>query len=91
MTMRLSYSKITMGCFILINMALTKACQQKTLIWCPCWSHIRRKFVEAESGDPPFREWVLRQISYLFMFERVAWARSEEERLRIRAKGNTHY
>ena len=30
------------------------------------------------------REWVLQQIRYLFMFEKVAWNRSEEERLRIR-------
>lgn len=57
---------------------------KKQLIWCPCWAHIRRKFIEAESGDPPFRKWVLRQIKYLFMLERVAWARSEQERLRIR-------
>ena len=57
---------------------------KKELIWCPCWAHIRRKFFEAESGDPKFRDWVLRQIRYLFMFEKVAWARSEEERLRIR-------
>jgi transposase len=57
---------------------------KKQLIWCPCWAHIRRKFIEAENGDPQFRDWVLRQIRYLFMFEKVAWARSEEERLRIR-------
>lgn len=57
---------------------------KKQFIWCPCWAHIRRKFIEAESGDPPFRDWVLRQIRYLFMLEKVAWARSEEERLRIR-------
>lgn len=57
---------------------------KKQLIWCPCWSHIRRKFIEAETGDPPFRQWVLRKIKYLFMFERAAWKRSEEERLRIR-------
>lgn len=57
---------------------------KKQLIWCPCWAHVRRKFIEAESGDPPFRSWVLRQIRYLFMLEKVAWARSEEERLRIR-------
>ena len=56
----------------------------KKLTWCPCWAHIRRKFFEAESGDPNFRDWVLRQIRYLFMFEKIAWARSEEERLRIR-------
>jgi transposase len=57
---------------------------KKLLIWCPCWAHIRRKFVEAQNGDPKFRDWVLRQIRYLFMLEEVAWARSEEERLRIR-------
>ena len=57
---------------------------KKQLIWCPCWSHIRRKFIEAETGDPPFRQWVLRKIKYLFMFERIVWRRSEEERLRIR-------
>ncbi len=57
---------------------------KKKIILCPCWSHIRRKFIEAETGDPPFRKWVLRKIRYLFMLERIAWARSEEERLRIR-------
>lgn len=57
---------------------------QKKLTWCPCWSHIRRKFIEAEVGDPVFREWVLRKIKYLFMFERIAWERGESERLRIR-------
>jgi transposase len=56
----------------------------KKITWCPCWTHIRRKFFEAESGDPKFRDWVLRKIRYLFMFEKVAWSRSEEERLRIR-------
>ena len=56
----------------------------KKIIWCPCWTHIRRKFFEAESGDPKFRKWVLRKIRYLFMLEKVAWSRSEDERLRIR-------
>lgn len=58
--------------------------KKKDLTWCPCWVHIRRKFVEAETGDPDFRKWILRQIRYLFMFERIAWARLPEERLRIR-------
>ena len=57
---------------------------QKQFTWAPCWAHIRRKFFEAESGETDFRDWVLRKIRYLFMFEKVAWARSEEERLRIR-------
>lgn len=57
---------------------------KKSIIWSPCWTHIRRKFIEAEGGDPPFRKWVLRKIRYLFMLERVAWERTEEERLSIR-------
>jgi transposase len=57
---------------------------RKQFIWCPCYAHIRRKFFEAETGDVDFRNWVLRKIRYLFMFEKIAWARSEEERLRIR-------
>jgi hypothetical protein len=56
----------------------------KKIIWCPCWSHIRRKFFEAECGDLEFRDWCLRKIRYLFMFENIAWSRSPEERLMIR-------
>ena len=59
------------------------ACK-KQFTWCPCWAHIRRKFIEAESGDLDFRNWVLRKIKYLFMFEKVGWKRSEKERLCIR-------
>ncbi len=55
----------------------------KSIRWCPCWVHIRRKFLE-ESGDPEFRSWVLRKMKYLFMLEKVAWARSPEERIKIR-------
>lgn len=58
--------------------------KEKAIIWCPCWAHMRRKFYEAETGDPLFRQWILRKIRYLFMLERVAWARNPEERLRIR-------
>jgi transposase len=64
--------------------AYQRLAEKKVITWCPCWSHIRRKFFEAESGDQPFRNWVLRKIRYLFMLEKVAWARSPEERLRIR-------
>lgn len=55
---------------------------KKQFVWCPCWAHIRRKFVESLDSD--LQKLVLRQIRYLYMLERVAWARSEEERLRIR-------
>lgn len=57
---------------------------KKQFTWCPCWAHIRRKFIEAEVGDLEFRNWVLMKIRHLFMLERVAWARSENERLQIR-------
>ena len=64
--------------------AYEKLAARKQFIWCPCYTHIRRKFFEAESGDLKFKDWVLRKIRYLFMYEKVAWARSEKERLRIR-------
>jgi transposase len=64
--------------------AYQRLAERKIITWFPCFSHIRRKFFEAESGDPVFRKWVLRKMRYLFMLERVAWARSPEERLRIR-------
>lgn len=54
------------------------------ITWAACWAHARRKFENAQSGDPDLRSWVLRQMRYLFLFERVAWARPAEERLRIR-------
>ena len=54
------------------------------VLWQPCWSHIRRKFEEAQSGDSEFRDMFLRKVRHLFMLERVAWSRSPEERLRIR-------
>jgi len=57
---------------------------RKQATWCPCYAHIRRKFYEAESGDPKLRKWVLRKVKYLIMLEKVAWKRSAEERLRIR-------
>ena len=57
---------------------------RKLFTWCPCWAHIRRKFLDGIAGDPDFVNFVLRKIKYLFMFERIAWSRSEEERLRIR-------
>jgi transposase len=64
--------------------AYERLAQQKKIIWCPCFAHIRRKFFEAETGDPRFRDWVLRKIKYLFMLERIAWAHPAEKRLQIR-------
>ena len=64
--------------------AYLKVAKMENITWCPCWAHIRRKFFEAEAGDLLFRDWVLRKIRYLFLLEKVAWARSPEERVRIR-------
>jgi transposase len=58
--------------------------QKKQIVWCPCWAHIRRKFFEAEAGDPHFREWVLLKIKSLFQIEEEAWLLSDEGRLQIR-------
>ena len=52
--------------------AYLKLAQKKVITWFPCWAHIRRKFFEAESGDLPLRDRVLRKVRYLFMLERVA-------------------
>ena len=64
--------------------AYEKLAEREEILWCPCMAHVRRKFVEAESGDPELRRQVLRKIRHLFLLERVAWSRSPEERLRIR-------
>lgn len=58
--------------------------KQEGVNWCVCYSHIRRKFYEAEVGDLELRDWVIRKIKYLFMLEKIAWGRSPEERLKIR-------
>jgi transposase len=58
--------------------------KQSGVIWMPCYSHIRRKFFEAEAGDPSLREWVLIQLRELFQLEELAWLQPPEERLRIR-------
>jgi len=53
-------------------------------VWCPCWSHIRRKFFEAEAGDAALRIWVLEQIKQLFAIEETAWKLSADERIQLR-------
>jgi transposase len=63
--------------------AYHKQAKKEEIIWLPCYSHIRRKFFEAESADP-FREWILEKIQTLFLLERRAWESSPEERVQIR-------
>lgn len=64
--------------------AYEKLAKRETIQWCPCMAHVRRKFVEAEGAEPALRSLILQKIRYLFLLERVAWARSPEERLQIR-------
>jgi transposase len=64
--------------------AYQRLAESKIITWFPCFSHIRRKFFEAEAGDPTLRAWFLRKIRYLFLLEKIAWARSPDERLKIR-------
>lgn len=61
-----------------------KLAQNKNITWCPCWAHIRRKFFDAEGGNPQFRNWILEEIQKLFKLEEKAWTLSEEKRLKIR-------
>lgn len=65
--------------------AYEKLANEKKIIWCPCWVHIRRKFLEIP-GTPSFKKWIIRKIRYLFMFEKIALKKSESERLEIRQK-----
>ena len=61
--------------------------QTNDIAWAACWAHARRKFEQALTGaesDPAL--WVMQQMRYLFMYERIAWARSSEERRHIRQK-----
>lgn len=53
-------------------------------VWVPCWAHIRRKFFEAEMGDPVLRTWVLEQIQELFAIEEKVWTLSPAERIQLR-------
>lgn len=64
--------------------AYQKLAEQKAFTWCPCWAHVRRKFVEAEGGDPPLREEILKMIGQLYDLERRGWESSPDERLRLR-------
>lgn len=64
--------------------AYVSLAQKNQFTWCPCWSHIRRKFFEAEQGDTEFRDMVLNLIRELYDIEKTAWELLPEERLRMR-------
>ena len=54
--------------------------------WAPCWAHARRKFEELQPAEDPTRPAVMMLMRALFRYERVAWEKTAEERLRIRAE-----
>jgi transposase len=57
--------------------------KQEGVTWCPCWSHIRRKFFEA-GGEEVFQQSILQKIQKLFAYEEKAWELTPKERLKIR-------
>lgn len=48
--------------------AYEKEAKKQGKTWCPCYAHIRRKFVEAEE-DPPFQKEILLLLQKLFSLE----------------------
>jgi len=63
--------------------AYEKEAKKEGKVWCPCYAHIRRKYVEAES-DPKFREEVLLDIQKLFEIEERGKAMLPQERVALR-------
>ncbi len=63
--------------------AYEKEAKKPDKIWCPCYAHIRRKYVEAE-GEPQFQTEVLLHMQKLFEIEEKVKDLSPEERIRIR-------
>jgi transposase len=57
---------------------------EKKLAWSACWAHARRKFENAEDGDPQLRDSTLRRMQQLFLLERHAWKMDAAKRLRLR-------
>jgi len=64
--------------------AYEKEAKKGGKIWAPCMAHIRRKYFEAEAGDPKFREEVLSLIRELFQIEERGKNLSPEERVALR-------
>lgn len=66
--------------------AYEKEAQQPSKIWMPCMAHVRRKYFEAEAGDPKFRETVLALIQELFAIEERGKNLTPEDRVDLRRK-----
>lgn len=63
--------------------AYAKEAKNPDKTWSPCYSHIRRKYVESET-DPQFRDEILLELQKLFLIEEKVKESSPEERLRVR-------
>jgi transposase len=63
--------------------AYEKLANEKKITWCPCWAHIRRKFVDIPEESELKKE-ILEKIRDLFMLEREALEKPGPERLLIR-------
>jgi transposase len=59
-------------------------CIEKQIIQAGCWSHARRKFVDAQSVAPAIAVEALGLIGRLFAIEQQAKAQSDAERLALR-------
>ncbi len=63
--------------------AYEKEAKNPGKIWCPCYAHIRRKYVEAE-GEPLFQTEILLHMQKLFEIEEKVKDLFPEERIKIR-------
>jgi len=66
--------------------AYEKEARKAGKIWVPCMAHVRRKYFEAEAGDPKFREEALSLIQELFAIEEKGKNLSPEDRVLLRRK-----
>ena len=56
-----------------------------------CWAHVRRKFVEAESNDPPKAKYALDQIRILYEVERQIKEKSLEGEAVVKLRREKSY
>jgi len=59
-------------------------CIEKEMIKAGCWSHARRKFVDAQATAPPVAQEIVGQIGQLFAIEEKGQALTEPQRLHLR-------
>ena len=64
--------------------AYQDAALREDIQWQPCLAHARRKFVEAQSGDPKVKDQIISLFKELFLNDRQHWDLSPEERLKER-------